>query len=67
MDHLHALHRSLLICMLCGRMQAYTFLFFGIWVLIATAYQLMFLPETRGVHIDRMSEEWARHWFWGKL
>ncbi|GJP37541.1 hypothetical protein CLOM_g21939 [Closterium sp. NIES-68] len=43
------------------------FLFFAAWVVVMTLCVLLFLPETKGVHIDDMAAVWQRHWFWKRV
>ncbi|KAK1307025.1 Sugar transport protein 13 [Acorus calamus] len=50
--------------MLCG-LKYGIFLFFSSWVLVMSVFVLFFLPETKNVPIEEMTERvWKRHWFW---
>ncbi|KAL5980962.1 Sugar transport protein 13 [Asimina triloba] len=41
------------------------FLFFSGWVLIMSIFVIFFLPETKGVPIEEMTDKvWKRHWLW---
>ncbi|PVH31593.1 hypothetical protein PAHAL_9G184400 [Panicum hallii] len=52
--------------MLC-RMQFGLFYFFGGWVLAMTLFVAAFLPETKGVPIEKMGVVWRTHWFWRRF
>ncbi|KAL4654275.1 hypothetical protein ACB092_01G366500 [Castanea dentata] len=43
------------------------FLFFAGWITIMTIFVYFFLPETKGVPIEKMVFIWKKHWFWKKL
>ncbi|CAD6205618.1 unnamed protein product [Miscanthus lutarioriparius] len=43
------------------------FYFFGGWVLVMTLFVAMFLPETKGVPVEKMGVVWRTHWFWGRF
>lgn len=41
------------------------FVFFSSWVLVMSAFVLFFLPETKNVPIEEMTDRvWRQHWFW---
>ncbi|OEL14617.1 Sugar transport protein 10 [Dichanthelium oligosanthes] len=52
--------------MLC-HMRFGLFYFFGGWVLVMTLFVAAFLPETKGVPIERMGVVWRTHWFWQRF
>ncbi|KAG0548817.1 hypothetical protein BDA96_01G200200 [Sorghum bicolor] len=43
------------------------FYFFAGWVLVMTLFVAMFLPETKGVPVEKMGTVWRTHWFWGRF
>ncbi|XP_022137810.1 sugar transport protein 13-like isoform X2 [Momordica charantia] len=44
------------------------FLFFSGWVLVMSLFVMFFLPETKGVPIEEMTERlWKEHWFWKRF
>ncbi|CAN6290204.1 unnamed protein product [Urochloa humidicola] len=50
--------------MLCHLKYA-IFAFFSAWVLVMSLFVLFFLPETKNVPIEEMTERvWKQHWFW---
>jgi MFS family permease len=50
--------------MLCHLKYA-IFIFFSAWVLVMSLFVLFFLPETKNVPIEEMTERvWKQHWFW---
>jgi MFS transporter, SP family, sugar:H+ symporter len=53
--------------MLCT-MRASVFLFFAAWVVAMCMFVLFFLPETKNIPIDEMTERvWKKHWFWKRF
>uniref|UniRef100_I1R384 Major facilitator superfamily (MFS) profile domain-containing protein n=1 Tax=Oryza glaberrima TaxID=4538 RepID=I1R384_ORYGL len=52
--------------MLC-HMRFGLFYFFSGWVLVMTLFVSAFLPETKGVPIEKMTVVWRTHWFWGRF
>jgi hypothetical protein len=52
--------------MLCS-MKWGVFIFFAAWVLLMTLFVWFFLPETKGVPVERIQVKFAKHWFWGKF
>ena len=43
------------------------FFFFAGWILIMTIFVFFFLPETKNVPIEEMTEKvWKQHWLWKK-
>ncbi|KAG8381555.1 hypothetical protein BUALT_Bualt06G0133800 [Buddleja alternifolia] len=57
---------QLFLAMLC-HLKSATFLFFGVWVVIMTAFVYFLLPETKNVPIENMERIWRKHWFWNKF
>lgn len=51
--------------MLCA-MKWGVFLFFAGFVIIATLFVIFFVPETKGLPVERVQYLFATHWFWGK-
>ncbi|KAF8758196.1 hypothetical protein HU200_010625 [Digitaria exilis] len=50
--------------MLCHLKYA-IFVFFSAWVLVMSVFVLFFLPETKNIPIEEMTERvWKQHWFW---
>ena len=43
------------------------FLFFGAWVAIMQVFVLLFVPETKGMHIAFMDLVWKQHWYWKRF
>ena len=43
------------------------FYFFAGWVLVMTLFVVVFLPETKGVPVEKMGTVWRTHWFWGRF
>eukprot|EP01018_Ginkgo_biloba_P032616 Gb_31540 [translate_table: standard] len=55
------------ISMLC-HLKYGIFIFFASWVLVMSTFVLFFLPETRNVPIEEMTERvWKKHWFWKRF
>ncbi|KAG8074071.1 hypothetical protein GUJ93_ZPchr0006g46098 [Zizania palustris] len=53
--------------MLCHLKYA-IFAFFSAWVVIMSLFVLFFLPETKNVPIEEMTERvWKQHWFWKRF
>lgn len=50
--------------MLCS-MRFGVFLFFAFWIVIAVVYTWLFLPETKGVPLEKIMDSIHEHWFWG--
>ncbi|XP_018806846.2 sugar transport protein 5 [Juglans regia] len=44
-----------------------TFLFYAGWIAAMTIFVALFLPETKGIHLDSMYEVWERHWYWRRF
>ncbi|KAK7385304.1 hypothetical protein VNO78_31020 [Psophocarpus tetragonolobus] len=42
-------------------------LFYGGWIAIITIFVILFLPETKGVHLDSMHTVWGKHWYWSRF
>nr|XP_019705721.1 hexose carrier protein HEX6 isoform X2 [Elaeis guineensis] len=51
-----------LICQL----KATSFFIFGGWVTMVIIFIHLFLPETRGIAMERMDQVWKKHWLWKK-
>ncbi|KAJ0973601.1 hypothetical protein J5N97_015566 [Dioscorea zingiberensis] len=50
--------------MLCHLKYA-IFIFFSAWVVVMSLFVLFFLPETKNVPIEEMTDRvWKNHWFW---
>ncbi|CAN6180548.1 unnamed protein product [Urochloa humidicola] len=49
--------------MLCS-MRYGVFLFHAGWFLVGTICVAAFLPETKGVPLERMRTVWTQHWYW---
>ncbi|RWV96454.1 hypothetical protein GW17_00040834, partial [Ensete ventricosum] len=44
------------------------FAFFSGWVVVMSVFVLFFLPETKNVPIEEMTEKvWKHHWFWKRF
>ncbi|PIA49730.1 hypothetical protein AQUCO_01300467v1 [Aquilegia coerulea] len=43
------------------------FFFFGGFVIIITIFVAFFMPETKGIPIEEMSQVWKNHWFWKRF
>jgi len=52
--------------MLCT-MEWGAFLFFAGFDVAMTAFSWAFVPETKGVPIERIRTVWKEHWFWGGM
>ncbi|XP_006837022.2 sugar transport protein 8, partial [Amborella trichopoda] len=53
--------------MMC-HLKAGIFFFFAGWILIMGTFVVFFLPETKGVPIDQMTERvWKKHWLWARF
>ncbi|KAG6543965.1 hypothetical protein Mapa_014589 [Marchantia paleacea] len=52
--------------MLCG-MRYGVFYFFAFWVAAMTCFVAAFLPETKKVGLERMTQLWDQHWFWKRV
>ncbi|XP_056159852.1 sugar carrier protein C [Syzygium oleosum] len=42
------------------------FLFFAFFVLVMSVFVYFFLPETKGIPIEEMSQVWKTHWYWSR-
>ncbi|KAG1354407.1 hexose carrier protein HEX6 [Cocos nucifera] len=51
-----------LLCLL----KATSFFIFGGWVTMVIIFVHLFLPETRGIAMERMDRVWKEHWLWKK-
>ncbi|CAL5224738.1 g7471 [Coccomyxa viridis] len=61
-----AIVTQVFLMMMCT-MKYGVFIFFGAWQTIALIFVLFFLPETRGVPIERSAQHVRSHWFWRKV
>ena len=52
--------------MLCGLKSGF-FIFFAALVAIMTVFVYMFVPETKNIPIENMTEVWKRHWYWKRF
>ncbi|CAN6342110.1 unnamed protein product [Urochloa humidicola] len=53
--------------MLC-RLKYAIFVFFAVWDVVMSLFVLLFLPETKKVPIEEMTERvWKKHWFWKRF
>nr|AAQ24871.1 monosaccharide transporter 4 [Oryza sativa Japonica Group] len=53
--------------MLCHLKYA-IFAFFSAWVVVMSLFVLFFLPETKNIPIEEMTERvWKQHWFWKRF
>lgn len=52
--------------MLC-HLKAGIFFFFAAWVLLMSVFVYFFLPETKGIPIEKMDKIWGKHWFWKRF
>jgi hypothetical protein len=32
-----------------------------------TVFVVVFLPETRGIPLEKMDEVWMKHWYWRRF
>ncbi|XP_051217629.1 sugar transport protein MST1 [Lolium perenne] len=44
-----------------------TFAYYASWVVVMTAFVLVFLPETKGVPLESMGSVWESHWYWRRF
>ncbi|XP_030473175.2 sugar carrier protein C [Syzygium oleosum] len=42
------------------------FLFFAFFVFVMSVFVYFFLPETKGIPIEEMSQVWKTHWYWSR-
>ncbi|CAN6342112.1 unnamed protein product [Urochloa humidicola] len=53
--------------MLC-RLKHAIFAFFAVWNVVMSLFVLLFVPETKNVPIEEMTERvWKKHWFWKRF
>ncbi|WCJ41424.1 Sugar transport protein 1 [Euphorbia peplus] len=43
------------------------FILFAFFIAVMTAFIYWFLPETKGIPIEEMSQIWSRHWYWKRF
>ncbi|KAG6543969.1 hypothetical protein Mapa_014593 [Marchantia paleacea] len=51
---------------LCG-MRYGVFYFFAFWILVMSLFVVLFVPETKGVGLERTPLLWEQHWFWKRF
>ncbi|KAG8373719.1 hypothetical protein BUALT_Bualt11G0054000 [Buddleja alternifolia] len=49
--------------MLCA-MKYWLFIFFACFVVVMTVYCYFFMPETKNIPIEEMTQVWREHWYW---
>ncbi|KAI5005145.1 hypothetical protein ZWY2020_032388 [Hordeum vulgare] len=54
------------LAMLC-RLKAWLFFFFAGWIVVMTAFAYLFLPETKGIPIEKIENLWGKHWYWKRV
>ncbi|KAK6132222.1 hypothetical protein DH2020_034042 [Rehmannia glutinosa] len=54
------------LAMLC-HLRSGIFFFFGAWVLLMSVFVYFFLPETKGIPIEKMDQIWGKHFFWKRF
>lgn len=52
--------------MLC-HMKFGLFLFFAFFVIVMSVFVYFFLPETKNIPIEEMSQVWRAHWYWSRF
>ncbi|GFP85301.1 sugar transport protein 1 [Phtheirospermum japonicum] len=52
--------------MLCA-MKYGLFVFFAFFVAAMTVFCYLFMPETKNIPIEEMTQVWRRHWFWKRF
>ncbi|KAF2290458.1 hypothetical protein GH714_013381 [Hevea brasiliensis] len=57
---------QLFLAMLC-HMKFGLFIFFAVFVALMTLFIYLFLPETKNIPIEDMSQVWKQHWFWKRF
>lgn len=43
------------------------FIFFAFFVILMSIFVFFFLPETKGIPIEEMSQVWKSHWYWKRF
>ncbi|BBN00246.1 MFS transporter, SP family, sugar:H+ symporter [Marchantia polymorpha subsp. ruderalis] len=43
------------------------FYFFAFWIVVMSLFVFLFVPETKGVGLERMPLLWEQHWFWKRF
>ncbi|KAI3443503.1 hypothetical protein Pfo_000168 [Paulownia fortunei] len=43
------------------------FIFFAFFVVVMTLYCYYFMPETKNIPIEEMTQVWRKHWFWKRF
>ncbi|XP_030476923.1 sugar carrier protein C-like [Syzygium oleosum] len=56
---------QIFLTMLC-HMKFGLFIFFAFFVALMTAFIYFFVPETKNIPIEEMSQVWEKHWYWKK-
>ncbi|KAL0304086.1 UNVERIFIED_CONTAM: Hexose carrier protein HEX6 [Sesamum radiatum] len=54
------------LAMLC-HLKSAIFFFFGVWVLLMSAFVYLLLPETMNIPIEKMDKIWGEHFFWKRF
>ncbi|KAK4480624.1 hypothetical protein RD792_013702 [Penstemon davidsonii] len=54
------------LAMLC-HLKSGIFFFFGAWVVTMSVFVYFFLPETKGIPIEKMDQIWGKHFFWKRF
>ncbi|GAB2259617.1 hypothetical protein Droror1_Dr00010472 [Drosera rotundifolia] len=57
---------QLFLTMLC-HMKFGLFMFFAFFDFANSLFVYFFLPETKGIPIEEMTQVWKDHWFWGRF
>ncbi|KAK6128527.1 hypothetical protein DH2020_037736 [Rehmannia glutinosa] len=52
--------------MLCA-MKYGLFIFFAFFVVVMTVFCYFFMPETKNIPIEEMTQVWRSHWFWKRF
>ncbi|KAK6147568.1 hypothetical protein DH2020_018480 [Rehmannia glutinosa] len=52
--------------MLCA-MKYGLFIFFAFFVVVMTLFCYFFMPETKNIPIEEMTQVWRNHWFWKRF
>ncbi|PON99777.1 Sugar/inositol transporter [Trema orientale] len=52
--------------MLC-HLEFGVFVFFGFFVVVMSVFIYFFLPETKEIPLEEMSQIWTNHWYWSRF
>ncbi|KAK6147567.1 hypothetical protein DH2020_018479 [Rehmannia glutinosa] len=58
--------RSVFLSMLCA-MKYGLFIIFAFFVVVMTLFCYFFMPETKNIPIEEMTQVWRNHWFWKRF